>query len=111
MRQLVPINTQNNVNIINDFIYVPNLRINLLFVKTAVEKDFSVMIDNLGCNLFNSKTFSFIGDAVLRGSLSARLYRLDCTVNIPQFREYEVHSDSISKYQVWHKRLGHLCAC
>ncbi|KAH9641407.1 hypothetical protein HF086_011436 [Spodoptera exigua] len=105
----ISINTENNVNTINDVMYVPNLQINLLSVKTAVEKGFTIMFDKSGCNLFNSKTFSFTGDAVLHGSPCGGLYTLDCAVNIPQFRAYDVHSDSISKYQVWHKRLGHLC--
>lgn len=89
--------------------YVHNLQTNLLSVKTAVEKRFTVMFAKSGCKLFNSITFSITCDVVLHGSPCGVLYTLDCAVNIPQFRAYDVHSDSISKYQVWHKRLGHLC--
>lgn len=71
----ISVNTENNVNTINDVMYVPSLQ--QIFYLWESSKP--------GCNLFNSKTFSFTGDAVLHGSLWCGLYTLDCAVNIPQF--------------------------
>lgn len=105
----IAINTDTSVKALNDVIYVPNLQTNLLSVKQAVEKGFTVMFDKTGCKFFDSKNFSFAGDPILYGSSCGGLYTLNCTVNTPQVRAYDVHSDSISRYQVWHKRLGHLC--
>ncbi|XP_073955607.1 uncharacterized protein [Choristoneura fumiferana] len=49
------------------------------------------------------------GDSILHGSPYRGLYKLDCTVNMPRDVACDVHSDSATRYQLWHKRLGHLC--
>lgn len=105
----ISIGTNSSVNKVNDVIYVPSLNSNLISVYKAVEKGFSVLFDKNGCNFFNSDTFSFVGDSILHGSPYRGLYKLDCTVNMPRDVAYDVHSDSASRYQLWHKRLGHLC--
>lgn len=102
-------NTISNVNKITDVMYVPKLKSNLISVKKAVEKGFSILFDKSGCNFFDSSTFSFTGDSVVSASSSGGLYTLDCTVNEPLTTAYDVHSDCLSPYQLWHKRLGHLC--
>ncbi|XP_073949054.1 uncharacterized protein [Choristoneura fumiferana] len=52
---------------------------------------------------------SLNSDSILHGSPYRGLYKLDCTVNMPRDVACDVHSDSATRYQLWHKRLGHLC--
>lgn len=106
----ISINTVCNVvNRIKDVAYVPKLTNNLISVKKVVDKGFTVLFDKNGCSFYKDNDFSFKGEAILHGSACGGLYTLDCTTNSHQNVAYEVHSDTLSRYLLWHKRLGHLC--
>lgn len=111
----ISINTPENVvNRISDVAFVPDLKANLLSVQKAVDKGFICVIDKSGCNFYKNNSFRFTGDSVLHASPCGGLYVLDGTVNVPDkvannYLTQDVHSGCQNSYELWHKRLGHLC--
>ncbi|KAG6451136.1 hypothetical protein O3G_MSEX006950 [Manduca sexta] len=104
----VSIDTNNGVCRISDVVHVPRLNCNLLSVKQVVEKGFLVNFDKNGCNFYKTDDVSYLNNAAFHGSYSGGLVHLDCSVRLPQNIAYIVNSE-LSKFQLWHKRLGHLC--
>lgn len=95
------------VGTISNVSIVPKLNSNLISVKKAVDKGFTVVFDKEGCNFYTD--FSCTGNIVLHGSIRGGLYTLDCSINTSEdLSANTVHSGSL-KYRLWHKRLGHLC--
>lgn len=104
----VAIDTKTDFKKIFNVVHVPGLDCNLLSVKKAVEKGLSIVFDINGCNFYNSNDISFRNNPVLHGSVCGGLYTLDCTIKPQGVSAYNVHTN-LSQFQLWHKRLGHLC--
>jgi len=98
----VVISTKYGVKTINDVMYVPDLKTNLLSVSKITEKGRVVLFTSSGCRIYDETDFVSKGTVIANGSNNQGLYRLD---TYPHSSFIASHSES---QEIWHRRLGHL---
>jgi hypothetical protein len=83
-------------------LFVPKLACNLFSVRAAALKENIIQFGHSRCWIRNKKK-TLIG----MGTLTDRMYLLDCEVNLLSNRASVAQSQS-SEFGTWHRRLGHL---
>ena len=85
--------------VLNDVLYLPDLKKNLLSVRAMTAKDASVEFAGGECKITRN------GKLLAIGQLLGKLYFLKLVGGI----HVNLTKNSISEKQLWHYRLGHLC--
>ena len=98
----VVISTKYGVKTINDVMYVPDLKTNLLSVSKITEKGRVVLFTSSCCHVYDEADFVYKGTMIANGSNNQGFYRLD---DNPHYSFIASHSES---QEIWHRRLGHL---
>ena len=86
---------------LNNVLYVPSVRRNLIFVPVLDEKGFKVKMKS-GC-VFISKDDIFVSGVKVGG-----MYLLKCDINKDSISDYLNVSNALNNIYLWHLRLGHI---
>ena len=91
----------DSVIVLNNVLYVPSVRRNLIFVPMLDEKGFEVKMKS-GCVLINK------GDISVSGVKVDGMYLLKCDNNKNFISDYLNVSNVLNNTYLWHLRLGHI---
>lgn len=88
--------------VIHNVEHVPDLCANLLSVRQMIKKGNKVVFENDECKIFDRER-----NLIATANVVDDLYRLNCKVGIPNKSESAMTVSS--KFDLWHRRLGHIC--
>lgn len=98
-------NIKEIIIMMEDVLYVPELRENLLSTTTLMLKGYKITQES-GSITVSDKT----GNAILTGELIGRRLELMARPGVDEHCEhsYNVEKTSSTEHELWHKRLGHI---
>lgn len=91
----LPLSDSLNANIEN-ILYVPDLKVNLLSVSQIVKKNYSVVFKTTGCEIYDSQQ-----NVIATGIFDKDLFKLD-------LKNQLVACHASVNSMLWHRRLGHI---
>ncbi|BFG24650.1 hypothetical protein CerSpe_109240 [Prunus speciosa] len=86
---------------LEDMVYVPSMRKNLISVTRLVKSKFTLNFDDFGCSIFRNK--SLVGKASIVDGMFRLNYKETMQINSVQSKPCKELS-----FKLWHKRLGHI---
>ncbi|CAL9015427.1 unnamed protein product [Prunus brigantina] len=86
---------------LEDVVYVPTMRKNLISVARLVKSKFTLNFDDFGCSIFRNK------ELVGKANLVDGMFRLSCKTTM-EINSVETQTNKEASYTLWHKRLGHV---
>ena len=93
----VAIESITGLKYITDVLYVPNIDQNLFSVGQLIEKGFKVIFEDKWCMIKDAK-----GRDVFKVKMRAKSFALNLMED-----EQIAFSSTVSKAELWHRRLGH----
>ncbi|KAL0326872.1 UNVERIFIED_CONTAM: Retrovirus-related Pol polyprotein from transposon TNT 1-94 [Sesamum angustifolium] len=97
---LVAINTKKGTRIINDVMYIPNLRTNLFSVGQMMEKGYALHFGGDSCTIYDNK------DKTLKIA-EVRMKEHRCFPIHLQYMDRTAMKAQEDQSWLWHRRLGH----